>query len=429
MRIAIFIDNEGIADVDCQNLEFGNPGIGGTEYCVLLLAEQYKRFYPDDQIFLLAVCPGKLPEVDGTVFVDSPMDVAGAFKKIGADMLVISSVYHGEPIQRDFFDMIVKNKIKTIFWGHNFYLSDFCNYIAECEYARANVFVGRQQYDRYLDHKVIKKSTFIYNMYPNPPYESREKISNHTVTYIGSLVPTKGFHVLAHAWKEILKQVPDAELNVIGSGKLYGRSSKLGQYGIAEESYEQQFIDGVTDPDGAILPSVHFLGVLGAEKGAIIRDTCVGVVNPTGRTETFGISALDFESLGVPVVTIEKGGFLDTVIDKKTGLLYGTTDQLAEKVIMLLKDYVANETYGKNGIALSKSFAPEHAIGQWNELFRNVYLNQLPSFINPSNFMNTNLKNIRWRNRKLKNKLHWEYPFSVIGLETFARKVLRRLGK
>lgn len=429
MRIAIFIDNEGIADVDCRNLERGNPGIGGTEYCVLLLAEEYKKFYPEDNVFLLAVQSGKLPVVDGTLQVVSPMDIVDAYNKIKADMLVISSVYHGEPLPKDFFDMITANRIKTIFWGHNFYLNDFCNYIADCAYAKANVFVGRQQYDRYLDHRVIKKSTFIYNMYPSPAYGNRERNANHNVTYIGSLVPTKGFHILAHAWKAILKQVPDAELYVIGSGKLYGRNTKLGKYGIAEESYEQQFMGGVTNTEGTILPSVHFLGVLGAEKGSVIQNTCVGVVNPTGRTETFGISALDFESLGVPVITIGKGGLLDTVIDQKTGLLCETTDQLAEKVIMLLKDRVANETYGKNGIALSKSFAPEHVIGQWNELFRKVYLNQLPSFINPSNFMNTNLKNIRWRNRKLKNKLHWEYPFSVIGLETFARNVLRRFGR
>lgn len=429
MRIAIFIDNEGIADVDCQNLELGNPGIGGTEYCVLLLAEEYKKFYPEDCIFLFAVQSGKLPKVDDTILVESPMNVAAAYSKVNADMLVISSVYHGEPLPKEFFDMITKNKIKTVFWGHNFYLSDFCNYIADCEYARANVFVGRQQYDRYMDHKVVKKSTFIYNMYPSPAYESRKKNANHNVTYIGSLVPTKGFHVLAHAWRAILKQVPDAELYVIGSGKLYGRNTKLGQYGIAEESYEQQFIGGVTNTEGAILPSVHFLGVLGTEKGSVIQNTCVGVVNPTGRTETFGISTLDFESLGVPVVTIGKGGFLDTVIDQKTGLLCETTDQLAEKMIMLLQDRAANESYGKNGIALSKSFAPETIINRWNELFRNVYFDQTIPFIKPSSFMNKNLKNIRWGNRKLKNKLHWEYPFSVIGLETFARKVLRRFGR
>lgn len=205
--------------------------------------------------------------------------------------------------------MIETNQIKTILWGHNFYLSDFCNKISGCSYVKANVFVGRQQYDRYVDHKVIKKSTYIYNMYPQPVYEARKENSNHAVTYIGSLVPLKGFHVLAQAWKSILTEVPDAELNVIGSGKLYGRNSKLGRYGIADEEYERQFMPGLTEPDGSIMPSVHFWGVLGVEKNDVIRNTCVGVVNPTGRTETFGISALDFESMSVPVVTIAKGGF------------------------------------------------------------------------------------------------------------------------
>ena len=85
-------------------------------------------------------------------------------------------------------------------------MNDFCNKICKCEYAKANVFVGRQQYDRYIDHAVINKSTYIYNMYPETDELHREKIQNHAVTYIGSLVPTKGFHVLAAVWKTILKK-------------------------------------------------------------------------------------------------------------------------------------------------------------------------------------------------------------------------------
>ena len=46
MKIAIFIDNENILGVDCRNPEHGNPGIGGTEYCILLLAQVYKKAYP-----------------------------------------------------------------------------------------------------------------------------------------------------------------------------------------------------------------------------------------------------------------------------------------------------------------------------------------------------------------------------------------------
>ena len=55
-------------------------------------------------------------------------------------------------------------------------------------------------------------------MYPETDELHREKIQNHAVTYIGSLVPTKGFHVLAAVWKTILKEVPDATLNVVGNG-------------------------------------------------------------------------------------------------------------------------------------------------------------------------------------------------------------------
>lgn len=45
MHIGIYINNENISSVDCKNLLVGNPGIGGTEYCVLLLAQAYKMYY------------------------------------------------------------------------------------------------------------------------------------------------------------------------------------------------------------------------------------------------------------------------------------------------------------------------------------------------------------------------------------------------
>ena len=41
----------------------------------------------------------------------------------------------------------------------------------------------------------------------------------------------------------------------------------------------------------------------------------------------------------------------------------------------------------------------------------------------------TNLKKYRCLNRKIKNTIGVEYPISVIGAESFARNVLRRMGK
>ena len=112
-------------------------------------------------------------------------------------------------------------------------------------------------------------------MYPEVSEPFRKENDGKTVTYIGSLVPTKGFHLLANAWKAVLAEVPDAQLHVVGSGKLYDRNSKLGAYGIAEESYENSFIKGITDRAGELLPSVHFHGVMGEEKKELIARTSV----------------------------------------------------------------------------------------------------------------------------------------------------------
>lgn len=429
MKIAIYINNYSIAEVDCSDLTKGNPGIGGTEYCILLLAQLYKQYYPEHEVFLFANKTGNLPKVDLGIVTQDLDTILKKFVEVGADILVISAVNCGMPLPDAFFDSITERKIKTVIWGHNYYLSDFCDKLAKSPYVKANVFVGRQQYDRYIDHKLIHKSTCIYNMYPLKDKPGRKALTNHSVTYIGSLVPTKGFHILASSWKRVLQQVPDATLNVIGSGKLYDRDSKLGKYGIAEEKYENKFMSGLLDEKGNILPSVHFFGVMGAEKDDVISETAVGIVNPIGRTETFGISALDFESLGVPVVTIAKGGFLDTVLHHKTGLLYKSKKKIAQNITALLRDTESNITYGKNGREFAKQFEPEKIICEWASLLKTVQEDGKIAYIKPDNFFSNNLKWARFANRAIKNTLKVEYHISVIGVETLARNALRRLEK
>lgn len=393
------------------------------------MAQLYKQYYPQNEVILFAETQMSFPNVDKVVIIDDIENLPQKAKTEGTDILVVSAVHNGKPLADAFFSDIESKELKTVVWGHNFYLSDFCNKLAKYTYVKANVFVGRQQYDRYVDHKVVNKSTYIYNMYPQVNSKIRTDISEKTVTYIGSLVKEKGFHILARAWKDVLKEVPDATLNIIGSGKLYKKDAKMGKYGIAEETYEKSFMSDLLDDNGEILPSVHFLGLLGAEKNDIIEKTSVGVVNPSGRTETFGISAIDFESQGVPVVTIAKGGFLDTVVHNETGLLYKDTNDIAKYIVELLNDTDKNILYGKNGQKLSQKFAPEKIICEWNELFSKVYNEEKLCYRKPNSFMGTNLKRIRAINRTIKNSLNLEYPLSVIGFETLLRNFLRRLGK
>lgn len=424
MKIALYVDNRKINDVDCSDLLKGNPGIGGTEYSILLLAQVLEKNSFD--VILLLEKRAIHPEVSQVRLVNRLDDVVKIAKE--ADILIISSRRDGEPLGNIFFEQLNSNNIRTIIWGHNYYYSDYAKRIAACNAIKANVFVGRQQYDRYIDHEIIKKSTYIYNMYPINSNKRRDKIKKHYVTYIGSLVPEKGFHVLAAAWKKVIASVPDAELNVIGSGKLYSRASKLGKFGIAEESYENQFMPYLVDSNSNIIPSVHFYGVMGAEKADVIINSSVGVVNPTGRTETFGISALDFESMGVPVVTISKGGFLDTIINKKTGILCENINNISGAIIELLKDDKKNTMYGTAAIELSSQFAPDKIIIKWEELFYTILNEDILPYYPPENFIYNNLKWLRIANHNIKELLHINGGPSVIGLETLVRKVLRRLG-
>lgn len=424
MKVSIYLDNRNIADVDCSDPIKGNPGVGGTEYCSLLLAQALKIYRPEIYCTLLVEKEGRLPAVDEITVIHSFAEVPEKAEQ--SDILIVPSLRNGEELSQKFFDSL---HTKTIIWGHNFYYSDYCDRIADCNAIKANVFVGRQQYDRYIDHRIIEKSTYIYHMYPSESIKVRASAGSHQVTYIGSIVPSKGFQVLAKAWKDILREVPDAELNIIGSGKLYDRNAALGKYDIAEKNFEDSFMPYLTDESGKILSSVHFLGVMGQEKEDVILSTGVGVVNPTGRTETFGISALDFESRGVPVVTIAKGGFLDTVVDHKTGILIKKTDELAKAVSSLLLDDETNNKYGKNGIRFTKHFSPEKIIPKWDELFEAVLNGKKLKYRKPKNFKNMNLKWLRMINHDVKMKLHIQKGLSVISTETFAKDILKKIRR
>lgn len=423
IRIGIHLNNSMIQKVDCTRIFDGNPGIGGTQYSVIMLAECLKRFCPDYEVYLFSYNPINTRD-NNNYIVTTPENLIEQVLEKKCDLLIIASLAFGKELSQSFVDSIDKAGIKTIVWGHNYYYKQFCDRIADSNMIRANVFVGKQQYDKYIDHRICNKSTYIYNMYPARSAAMQRMIKKHIVTYIGSLVPSKGFHVLAQQWPLIQSAVPDAELYVIGSGRLYNENAILGEYGIAENAYEKCFMKYLVDLKGEVLPNVHFMGVMGSEKDQIISKTAVGIVNPTGKTETFGISALDFESLGVPVVTIAKGGFLDTVSNGKTGYLYKRQNDLSKKVISLLLDEEINRHFGNEGIILSRKFLPETIIPFWDKLIKDVVSNRNLQYYAPDDFFFCDLKWLRIIFRRINKILRLRKGISVIGLETIAKQFI-----
>ena len=238
--------------------------------------------------------------------------------------------------------------------------------------------VGKEELEQTKGHLIYKKSTYIYNAVPTKILENFPDIIPNVkrepnVCYIGSLHAAKGFQYLAMAWPVVLKEIPKAQLYVIGSGKLYGRNNKLGKWNIASEEFEEMFMPYLTE-HGKIIPSVHFLGILGEEKYNVLEKCKVGVPNPSGVSETFGYTAVEMEFMDCQVTTIKCPGYMDTVCQKEN--LYENTNELSQYIIRLLKNnnydrnkeshlmknsewgavaYLTESKYGRNGTAVTRN--------------------------------------------------------------------------
>lgn len=407
MKIAFFIDNNPISSVDLSRISEGNPGIGGTEFIIVALSyflSQQK--HSNIQITLYANGPlDKLPAGLYAKQVQSFDDAIKSALYDGNDILVINHCSY--TFKLDTLKSLEETNAKVVVWIHNFLESKIISFYNNLSCVKRIVYVGRELYDAYRDHDAFEKSDFIYNGFNFEKAVNAAKFNRgsrtNEVTYIGSLVYGKGFDVLARVWPKVVKEVPDAHLNVIGGGQLYNRNLKMGKYGIADDAYEKSFIKYLLDTNGGILPSVTFHGILGVEKEEILNKTKVGVPNPSGASETFGYTAVEMQAFGAMVTTKLCPGYIDTVCDLKN--LYKKEKHLGQEIIKLLKTNNLNKNQDTILDCLQQKFSFEVVCHKWIELFRAVYKNEKMQPYTEIPNIKYNNKRLREINRRLRKNL------------------------
>lgn len=435
MKVVFYLANANVGNIDYSDIEKGNPGLGGTEYIILvtalLISRAIKQRGLQDKFELTVAAQNAdigLSDIQFTK-VSNIHDTL----TLGADVVFFKyerGIY--KSLSQKMTELREKNSQcrlpKIVIWAHNMIDRKDRNVIAKDSNISYVLCVGKEQMNLYRDHQLFTKSLYIYNGIPVdylksqtsdiPSFSSRP----HEVTSIGSIDYYKGFHLIAQAWKDVLAAVPDAKLNVIGSGKLYDKNARMGKYGIAEESYENSFMPYLVDEQGQILPSVKFWGLMGVEKNEILKCTRVGVPNPMGK-ETFCLVALEMQAMGALVTTLNYGGFRNTVY--KTGILYEDSKELAKSIISLLKkdDNDINGCYQW----MEENFAYKHITEQWLNLFEGLSTNAVETGIKclPFEASMDGLAKLREWNRKLKTLMPCGYTIPTI---EFYRSILRRLG-
>lgn len=386
MKIAIYVSCTNKENLDLSSLEQGNPGIGGTQYQMFslpyffsLYRDQYYKY--SFKLYWHGARSIRFKETIDTTYVSSDQEAVELAFQEDCDLLV----FNGSEIQ--IVDLINKEAQKTsktiraIAWVHVFLPRSYKDILYESPCIYKVVCLSKEHYQQISDHPIIKKLTFIYygfdvnGYYPSPIYEISPQSDpmNFRVCFLGGLIPAKGFHLLASIWKDILKEIPLAELYVIGSGRIYDNTQKLGIWGIADEEYERLIRKYLSDDKGDKLISVKFLGLLGQEKKDIMKECAVGIVNPSGATETFCLSALEFQSLAVPVLSRNFGGLKETIKHQETGLLSYNTRQLKRQLLYLLQSPSQRVSLGLNGKErVQEIFAYSKILSEWEKIFTDV---------------------------------------------------------
>ncbi len=426
MKLAFYIDSV-MEMADLKNPCKGNPGIGGTQFCFGILIERLATLYSKTvSIIVLSERKLSLPSNVPNVIVPSKERAVEETLCRKIDFLILKT-----ELDKSFYNVLEKYKeVRVVLWSHNYFNAKIARCIYLCPQVVANVFVGKQQYDFYFDNDVIKKSTYIFNPVPDVHKEIRKNYDANTLVYMGNITKDKGILSLLEIWKLIERRNANAKLYVIGKGSLYDRDAKMGALGIAEEKLEEKMRPYIIDKEtGEIKDNIHFLGLLGTDKYDIFRHCAVGIVNPTAKTETFGMGIIEMASVALPVVTKGWNGHFDTIQNKKTGLLAFTNRGIANKILYLFANESINRNLGVEAKKRQSIFNPDLIAGHWFNLLHD--LNEC----NPASFTYKPLSHPYWNNYKwlryisfiLRVKMRMHFMPSIVDYETHVNNTVKKV--
>lgn len=162
---------------------------------------------------------------------------------------------------------------------------------------------AKSSVEQYLpgDYTVIPNGVDINRFNPKKKRLERFRGISPLILFVGRFEPRKGLKFLFLAFNQIIKEMPDAGLVVVGEGKLkdYYRSF------LSKEALNNVFFEGKVSME--LLPSYF--------------TTCDVFCSPAYTGESFGIILLEALASGTPVVASDIPGYRTVIKDGYNGLL------------------------------------------------------------------------------------------------------------
>lgn len=184
-------------------------------------------------------------------------------------------------------------------------------------------------------------------------FYASEKSDVPTVVYLGRIQPYKNLDVLVKAFSKVLNSIPDAKLVIAGEGGAKTTIEKLAaKLNIAD--------------------NVFFQGKVSEEAKVKILGRSWVSVQPS-QVEGWGITVIEANACGTPVIASNVNGLKDSIVDGKTGLLVkmGDSDQFAAAILELLQDENLRNNLSKEALVWSQNFVWDESAKKFYEVIIN----------------------------------------------------------
>jgi glycogen synthase len=197
---------------------------------------------------------------------------------------------------------------------------------------RADAVIAVSSYTASQNTALFQKNKPIKVLYNAIAVEHKEndvKRAENLVFYSGSLVKKKGIFELMHAWNNVIKELPEAQLVVFGKGPMEVLKATLTDKAIASVTFmghqpRPLLMEYLQKATLAIFPSF---------------------------SETFGLVAIEAMSTGCPTIFTKLSCGPEIVTDSVNGLLVdpNNIDEIADKILLLLKNVALRNAIGVAG--------------------------------------------------------------------------------
>jgi glycosyltransferase involved in cell wall biosynthesis len=188
---------------------------------------------------------------------------------------------------------------------------------------------------------------------PEPDWDA---VPDPVITFAGRLSRTKGVHYLLDAFSQVIKEIPQAKLEILGSGH--------------DEQIFRRQVDQLRLGD-----AVRFHGwVDKATIDAHLTQAAV-VAFPSIYPEAFGISGIEAMMRGKPVVAFDVGGVTDWLQHQKTGYAVPVkdSDAFARGLLRILSNQELRTAMGRSARASSRElFNPSAHFSKLHKLYGSI---------------------------------------------------------